>query len=231
MRLFANLQKLKNFVKSIDLNWMDEEIESLSTQAYVCCLKWFGNPPDESRSYQIVRGPVAGTTRDMLTGDYFICIPPECDNIEQKAITISHEMYHRVTMMRKGLCNIFWVDEMMAVATSLHFVNEIGYSAYVEYYLRWHCDCSIILPPHLLPTKREYENFLLRPQSIRLPHEFESSIVILGLRLEQIVGWREMCRIAQCKTWAEWISGLSLEHKVEVCALLGLDQLYPEYPR
>lgn len=222
MGFIQAIRQFCNIVSAIEIHLQDSELDKFAERAYARCVEWFGLPRDPDKRYEIVGGLIGGTTRDLFDGHYIIVIPKSCQSWEQRVAVLSHEMYHRVTMRNGGLLNQLWVDEMLAAITELRMLRMEGLSAYADFYLHHICHDPTVLSANAVRTVRPKKNIFLRCLAMEYPEGFYSGVSLLGTKLEQLVGWEQMCRIVHCRTWDEWLAPLPVDLRSEICDLLAL---------
>ena len=137
---------------------------------------------------------------------------------------IGHEMYHRVTMHRKGLRRQPWIDEVLAFLTSLWFLHHQGFSSYADFLTQKHQERD--RKPDLAGLRAHrrstwYER--LRTLSRDYPEYFYSNLGHISRALNQIVDTNDLCRIIQSETLEEWIGLLPPEKQYGVCRLLEVE--------
>jgi hypothetical protein len=225
MNMLEIINELRSIISSIDLGFKDEQLEAFAPRAYGLCIKWFGLPVDADRQYRIIGGPLGGTSRDLLSGHYMITIPPDCPALEQRVAVLSHEMYHRVTMRRRGLRCQRWIDEMMAEMTALMILREEGFADYADHWLRLMHESPSLLDARALRHAVKRKSILLGSFGFVYPAEYGPSVIVLGTKLERLVGWDRMCRIVHCRNWDEWLVPFPANLCWEICRLLDIPKL------
>jgi hypothetical protein len=222
----THLRQCWKYIKAIDFEYKDEELDAIAPRIYARCVDWFGPPIDPNWPYQIMGGPFGTTTRDFFAKRYIITIPTDCKTLEQRVAVLAHEMYHRVTMHRDGLRRQLWIDEMMAEVTTLKFLREAGFTWYANQWL-----CSLYDNPPALDMRdlqrgSRHKSGLWNALGIEHHDEFYDKVALIGVELQRLVGWEQICRIVHCRTWDEWLASLSADLRAEVCDLLALTPIF-----
>jgi hypothetical protein len=219
------ITKLRHFVtdvQSIDHQPVEGGFRIFADRAYARYTEWFGVPDDADWNYEIIRGPLACLGRDPTRHLYIIAIRKNDTLLEDQFASIAHEMYHRVTMQRKGLNRSLWVDEMLAFLTSRRFLREQGMADYADAEMKSLCKLQMV---HL--SLEECKSVKRKPNLFGMlgpayPPGFTQTTAILGGILEVLVGWEHMCKMIQCHSLEEWIDLLPDNKQRSVKATLNL---------
>ncbi len=200
-----------------------QECEAYAAAAYDYCVSLYGPPTDAGCSYILVKGVGNRSTCSYALRRYTIRLSPGLETREQRCMLIGHEMYHRVTLRRKGLRRQPWMDEMLAYLTSLWFLQQQGFSYYADFLKdndqkvpgRVDLDALRAFRP---PALRER----LRSPSMGYPEEFYTDVGRLAVALGHIANDKDLCRIIKENTLEGWIDSLSAEKRYGVCRLLEM---------
>lgn len=200
-----------------------EQARAFAVAAYQSCVQWFGAPPDPKRRYELYNSSFPQSSCGYILGSYHISVSTTLTSPEQLCVVIGHEMYHRVTMRRRTLRREEWVDEMLAFAASLWFLESQGYRDYAAF-LR---DDAVNKPePVDLPMLRSYRRisrFSAMWRGVkRYPKDFYLGTERMGLALIALVGGKSFCRLSQAKTWDEWLDSLPAHQRALVICFLRL---------
>jgi len=199
----------------------DVDLQRFAQQAYDHCVKWFGLPLDESWSYVLLNGTFDGCARSALLKEYTIVIRRTYVSSEPKKAAIAHEIYHRVTMLRKGLHRAVWIDEMLAFLAVQHILSAQGLLEYADFRLKHQCESQSILGLKNVQNVRR-KRILLGLRGVTYPLGFGTAVACLGIELDNLLGWPTLCHLVQCQTWEEWFTILALEIQPQVKILLGI---------
>lgn len=199
----------------------DESLHELAAWAFTENVEWFGLPTDSSWRHTIVRGPFSAMSSDPRSQQYLIFIRSSYRSSEQLCSAVGHEMYHRVTLCHNGLRRFVWVDEMMAFLVSQHLLMKKGFNDYAQLRLRVRFESDVIMGIKDLRSARR-RRVWLGIKGIAYPEGFGAGVAALGTKVENLVGWEQMCRLVHCKTWEEWLAPLAPGVRQEVSDLLDL---------
>jgi len=221
LQMICHLPRAIWEARHYDPHVKDEKLHELARFSYQLCTEWFGVPPDHVRGYKLIYDV---RNRCILPpfvkASYLIALKKGYAE-PQYASIIAHEMYHRVTMPRPGIHRIRWVDEMIAYGVERHAVPELGYADYAEYMHKSFLERPDNLNVHIIkefymkgaPSGMDIEACKL---------QLDISGIALGVQLEALVGWKEICKIVGCLTWEDWLTNLVPEIREKVVALLDL---------
>lgn len=183
-------------------------------EAYNYLIGVFGCPIDHSSKYDLSYSFSPRIVKFNLKSIYFIYLYPEGTDPVKQIASIAHEMYHRVTNSRRtfkyGLHRMVWVDESLAAISTIHCLNEMGYTEYVAKHIE-NCYKSInildIISLKKIKRSSLFMSILLQKPS-HYPVGFGATTTLLGLAMQELVGWESMCRLVDCKTWEDWFQDL-----------------------
>lgn len=200
---------------------LQAEFISFAQVAYNSCVDWFGVPNDEKRKFVLVWGHFDGCCRNRLVREYTIVIRREYQHPEQIMAATAHEMYHRVTMWRRGLTQCVWTDEMLAFLASqkllvLHGMTDYARLRYET--LREHH--KMLSMDSLRKCVRKRVTFGRR--GVVYPEGFGESVARVGVELEALVGWDAICRIVKHTAWNDWLVEIDAITIPAVAKLLSL---------
>lgn len=201
-------QTLVAGIQSISEDSITPDLYKCADAAYQYYVSLFGMPKDASWSYEIITAPSASVGRDPFRRMYIVAVRISEQNRERRLASAAHEMYHRVTLLRKGLHRQhLWVDEMLAFLATDKFLRDYGLRAYCDAELKRRYAMPHRLKIETLKGLRRRSNLfgLVRSQ---YPPDFASTIAVLGKTLEQLVGWENICQLVHCRTWQDWIASL-----------------------
>lgn len=163
---------------------------------------------------------------------YTIVLSPELESTEQKCMMIGHEMYHRVTMHRKGLRSQVWVDELLAFLTALWFLNQHGFSDYADAIVEYYKDLPVKINLRKLCEFRRPSWYIsLKTLEPKYPENFYTEVGRLAIALKRIVSKNDFCKIIKVNTLEEWIAALPNDKQYSVSRLLEVscdDKKVPE---
>ncbi len=200
---------------------IDQEYIDFAKDAYNQCCNWFGTPEDEDWPYSIELFPRDGCCRMKLLHEYFIAVRSSYKCTEQIKSTISHEMYHRVTMSRNTLRKNVWFDEVLAKLTQFHFMDISGYSEYADYSLRRNLEsCTTIHPARLKRIRRSRFNFWFAREGY--PRNFGVSVRRLAVSALEELSWETMCVAASSNSWDDWIENIEPSERAKVKQIFGV---------
>jgi len=213
---------LKEIIRTADAPLANQkECEAYAEDAFRYCVSLYGQPADAKRPYRLFKGTGEQSACSYSFGCYTILISPDCTTLEQQCMTIGHEMYHRVTMRRNGLRKQVWVDELLALLTSLWFLPQHGFSEYADDVLEGYTSSPVKIDLRKLREYRRppwYVN--LKTLGPKYPENFYTEIARLATALKHIVSGNDICRIIKANTLAEWIASLPEEKQYAVCCIL-----------
>ncbi len=200
----------------------DAELQLFAQQAYRYCIDWFGVPLDDNWRYVLVDGSFDGCAHNRILREYTIVIRSDYAYPEQKKAAIAHEMYHRMTLLKEGLRESAWIDEMLAFLVSQRILSNQGMLEYANLRLQRQLNSKYRLDLSSL-QKAQRKRILFGLGGITYPQGFASAVACLGTELEAKLGWSTINYLVQCRTWEEWFAKLPPESKSDASALLGID--------
>ena len=166
--------------------------EELAADAYAYCTKLYGQPINPKRPYALIRGVGEASSCSYAWGWYIITLSPELGMIEDQCLTIGHEMYHRFTMHRTGLRRQVWLDETLAVFTSLGFLQQSEFSNIADAIISNSANYPVNID---LRKLRDFHKFPwyagLMSLGQKYPEDFYQNIVRLAVALKAILSSRE----------------------------------------
>ena len=211
-------QKLCTFlVDQAIITAHDPKLDAYADYAYPKCIAWFGPVQDPHWTYEINYAFRAGLTKDPFRKCYLIMLWRTCKEYEPLYDGIGHEMYHRVTNSRKGLRQIYWIDEMLAFLTAHHLLSDFGQGAYADYLEQLYKEEAFLSLKELSEVQpaRGIKRIFYFP-----PDGFVPGILRIGIALEKMVGWENICSLVHCRTWEQWLSSLPDAMRQEAHRLL-----------
>ncbi len=201
----------------------EKECEAYAKAAYQYCIGLYGPPADSKQAYVLTRGVSSDSGCSYILGKYTITLSPELETLDQLCMVIGHEMYHRITMRRKGLRRQIWIDEMLAFLTSLWFLQQQGFSSYAEYCIGACQESADSIDLNALRTfRRPPWHKRLRDLSQAYPENFYTDIARVAVALKRIVDGNDLCRILKATTVDEWIASLPPAKQYAVCRVLEM---------
>lgn len=219
-------EALRNFiasVRSIKPIKDDPDLIALADAAYACCVEWYGPPDDPELPVELVQGPWNRCSRSRILRQYIIYLYPHCETMEQRCSAIGHEMYHRVTMRRRGLRRQPWIDEMIACLTAQWFLRQQGFSEYADFLQRWYSEQmergTVAWLRKAARPNPIHRMFVPNSSYIK---RFYTSVTCVGMALDRVVASKDIRRILTAKTLADWINSLPSESRYSACRILEL---------
>lgn len=200
----------------------DEDLRAFAVAAYSQCVEWFGIPDDHRIGFSIVGGPYTALARDLISRQYVIVISNELRHAEPRFASIAHEMYHRVTMHRRGLREALWVDEMLAFLTTQRILCGMGFAEYADERLRRQREEASTMSVEQLRRARPLFRRYLWLSAVAYPAGFTAGSGVLGARLLEVVGWEHTARMIACHTWEQWLALLPESQVPKAVTLLEI---------
>jgi hypothetical protein len=219
-----NFGPVRKFIDGWEFEPHDPGLHEYADRAYTSCVGWFGPPPDEHWRYEIVRAPQrACAVKSWLHRRYVLYIPSEYKKIEQQCATVGHEMYHRVTMRRRGLRELAWVDELVAFLAAERLLGEQGMEGYALQRMKRRLAATPRLPVTELHKVTMRRRFRAGALSTVYPPGFYEGIWDVGSRLAGLVDWNCICNLVTCAGWHEWLRSVPPNVRPEVCHLMRFE--------
>jgi hypothetical protein len=189
----------------------ERELYEYAEFAQTKLIEWFGEPADMDWTYTIELYRYSALERDPFRHTYTIFLRKDYKSKEQFFADVAHEIYHRVTNWRSGLRRLMWVDEMIAFLATQHVLRGTGLSDYADVIKDHHYNRGNDEIPLNIRQLRRYNHRRPFPGILgsNYPKTFGNSVALIGLSLEEAVGWEAICRLTFAINWNEWYSWLS----------------------
>ena len=197
--------------------------EEFAADALKYCTKMYGAPFNSNKPYILIKGIGEFSSCGYVLGRYAIILSPGIETIEEQCMVIGHEMYHRFTMHRKGLRRQVWLDETLAIFTSLGFLQQNEFSDFADTLIE-NCEKS----PGTIDLKRLRQfrrlpwYIYLRNLGPKYPDYFYPEIFRLAVALKAIVRSRDVYRIFNVASLNQWVDTLPEETRYIVCRILEI---------
>jgi hypothetical protein len=200
----------------------EQQLRNYADFAFQRCCAWFGRPADADFRLCFVGAPFSGTSRSAKRRSYAIWISRQATSKEARLADLFHEMYHRVTMCCTGLRQELWVDETLAFLASQRLLQEAGLGQYAKLRLAFYFNPAKALAVPALKKARA-RKVLFGLYGVHYPEGFNEGVAVLGFRLDQLLEWEAICRLAVDKTWSEWLGQIRPELHGKLGELLMID--------
>ena len=188
---------------------------------------WFGHPCDPTWPVVIVYGGCEMCGRNRILREYSIVLRGAYPNEAMRLAALAHELYHRATMIRRGLRSQLWIDEMLAFLTSQRILELEGAGAYAEQRFQHLHQRYQPLDLHVVQSVRTKRRWF---GPIEYPIGFSASVARLGVDLQRIVGWRAACSLVAHSDFADWLASLPADRRAPAATTLGIPLQYVTIP-
>jgi hypothetical protein len=179
------------------------------------CIEWFGSPPDMEWPTQFFTARWGSFFRVDSGRFYGVVLGSQTQDRFNTAYTIATTAFRRVCSYRPGPWKPAWIEDVLEARTIARLLSNRGHNSltYLEAY-----DATNDLQT-LSANSRRWEPYINVPKVIGWrkprwwlgrcpPRDYRIAVWLLGERLEVIVGWEGLCRLARCLSYEEWLRSL-----------------------
>lgn len=215
--IFSKWQEAKSY-RPIE----DTSAKHIADWAFEYLSVYFGDPKDAAIGHVVYR---AKTSHCRYTSQhYVIALANDIVAYEDYCTVISHEMYHRLTLRKRGLHRDAWIDEMLAFLASKWSLEAAGLHKHSQsiVYLYLTIEGEIgIHEAKQIPRRKLLRMVHTNAKNVGLFYKFA---VQMALELESILTREQISLMVNELTFMGWFRHLSNDQVIAVKKLFGIGE-------